>query len=1081
MSGQLARPNVDEILRGLKDFQRETVDYVFHRLYLDPDHTRRFLIADEVGLGKTLVARGLIAKAIDYLWHVDRIDIVYICSNADIARQNINRLNAGAGDSFSLPTRPTLLPIVISDLSKKKVNYISFTPGTGLDLTSGLGIIKERAVIYHLLDRAWGLSGAGPLNVLQGLAGKENFRETVHSLKKDHPIDQKLADEFGTILSSRNDLRTRFDQLCDHFSRARINIPEEQESERRKFVADIRALLAQTCIKALEPDLIILDEFQRFKYLLDDDDETGELARQLFNYSDEAGEARVLLLSATPYKMYTLTDEAGAEDHYQDFLRTLSFLQDNSNGTGDFESLLSEYRHELYRLGDGANARLPEIKKELEARLRRVMVRTERIGVSKDRDGMLTEILGQNSRLHADDLESYIALQNIGRMLEQGDLMEYWKSAPYLLSFMEDYELKSGFDDAIDSREGSGELARIISNARGLVIPWNEITSYSQIDPNNARLRGLIADTIEVGAWKLLWMPPSLPYYQPGGAFSDPGLARLTKRLVFSSWKVVPKVIATLLSYEAERLMIRSFEKDPQNPPENSPDARKRRRPLLRFTRTDERLSGMPVLGMIYPCVTFARKFDPLSFMPAEATKEGPPALGDVISLVQKRIEELLPSIIPSEQRPGPTDETWYWAAPILFDLQLEEGATRDWFASEGLAEEWQGEEGSEAEGEEESLWSAHVDKAKQLVAGEIQLGTLPQDLSHVLALMALAGPGVAALRALSRLCGGPSSLSNPAVRTSAATVGWAFLRLFNLPEATALLRGINSQEPYWERVLEYCVDGNLQSVLDEYVHILRESEGLMWKEAETVAEDVSSAACQALSLRTSTLGLDTIKLESDETISMEPKGLRARFALRLNEEKVDGTEQITRADQVRRSFNSPFWPFVLATTSIGQEGLDFHQYCHAVVHWNLPSNPVDIEQREGRIQRYKGHAIRKNVALRIGRPAVTKEFGDPWECLFSAAEQQRPADASDLIPYWVYQIEGGAKIERHVPALPLSRDMDRLNALRRSLVIYRMVFGQPRQEDLMNYLLTNVPASELLHLIEELRIDLSPPRSLTG
>jgi hypothetical protein len=46
------------------------------------------------------------------------------------------------------------------------------------------------------------------------------------------------------------------------------------------------------------------------------------------------------------------------------------------------------------------------------------------------------------------------------------------------------------------------------------------------------------------------------------------------------------------------------------------------------------------------------------------------------------------------------------------------------------------------------------------------------------------------------------------------------------------------------------------------------------------------------------------------------------------------------RALCVRRS-NSPLWPFVLATTSVGQEGLDFQQHCHAVVHWNLPSNPV--------------------------------------------------------------------------------------------------------------------------------------------
>lgn len=48
---------------------------------------------------------------------------------------------------------------------------------------------------------------------------------------------------------------------------------------------------------------------------------------------------------------------------------------------------------------------------------------------------------------------------------------------------------------------------------------------------------------------------------------------------------------------------------------------------------------------------------------------------------------------------------------------------------------------------------------------------------------------------------------------------------------------------------------------------------------------------------------------------------------------------------------------------SRSEEGLDFHRYCHAVVHWNLPSNPIDLEQREGRVHRYKGHAVRKNVA----------------------------------------------------------------------------------------------------------------------
>ncbi len=61
---------------------------------------------------------------------------------------------------------------------------------------------------------------------------------------------------------------------------------------------------------------------------------------------------------------------------------------------------------------------------------------------------------------------------------------------------------------------------------------------------------------------------------------------------------------------------------------------------------------------------------------------------------------------------------------------------------------------------------------------------------------------------------------------------------------------------------------------------------------------------------------------------------------------------------------------FVLASTSVGQEGLDFHAYCHAAMHWNLRSNPVDLEQREGRVDRYKGHALRKNVAAKHGCPS---------------------------------------------------------------------------------------------------------------
>ena len=58
--------------------------------------------------------------------------------------------------------------------------------------------------------------------------------------------------------------------------------------------------------------------------------------------------------------------------------------------------------------------------------------------------------------------------------------------------------------------------------------------------------------------WRLLWMPPSLGYYALDGPFAAPELASVTKRLVFSAWHMVPRAVASLVSYEAERRMMRA-------------------------------------------------------------------------------------------------------------------------------------------------------------------------------------------------------------------------------------------------------------------------------------------------------------------------------------------------------------------------------------------------------------------------------------------------------------------------------------------------------------------------------------------
>jgi hypothetical protein len=230
------------------------------------------------------------------------------------------------------------------------------------------------------------------------------------------------------------------------------------------------------------------------------------------------------------------------------------------------------------------------------------------------------------------------------------------------------------------------------------------------------------------------------------------------------------------------------------------------------------------------------------------------------------------------------------------------------------------------------------------------------------------------------------------------------------------------------------------------------------------------------LSLRTAQIKIDEIKKSGDGFLT-SGFNTRCRFALRFGDIQDDINNTLLRADLVRDAFNSPFRPFILASTSIGQEGLDFHGWCHAVVHWNLPYNPVDLEQREGRVHRYKGHAIRKNVAEKYGLASLSKahEGGDPWQTLFQIAAQGKSNGQNDLIPYWIFE-EGSAQIERRIPILPYSREIGKLKRLKHGLALYRLVFGQPRQEDLLLSLSQNdsLEPSDLADWL----ISLQPPET---
>lgn len=540
--------------------------------------------------------------------------------------------------------------------------------------------------------------------------------------------------------------------------------------------------------------------------------------------------------------------------------------------------------------------------------------------------------------------------------------------------------------------------------------------------------------------WRMLWMPPSLPPYRLRGAYADVNHNRLTKRLIFSAWHVVPKTIADLVSYDTERRLHKRF--NPQAV--NTQEARSAQTRPLRLDISEGRLTGLPVLTLLYPSHVLARIGAEALHDAARQAGDDPPELDTVLACAEACIRALLPADA-TQSKEGRPDEAWYWAAPILLDLMDDAPSAEAWWKRTNLAHEWtQDERESSAGG-----WLAHLDRAHEVVEGWRPDGPPPADVLSLLAEIAIAGPATSALRSLRAVSGYGETDTPVWLRDSAARIGWVYRRLFNQIETSMLIRGEygrNDPMPYWRKILRYALDGGLTAVNDEYFHVLAESTAASDQPPAIVCDRVVGTFQQAVALPPSRVEWDEINLDTGEPEIQPRRRLRTHFALRFGQADADDGGQVTHEDQVRAAFNSPFWPFVLASTSVGQEGLDFHPYCHAIAHWNLPSNPVDMEQREGRIHRYKGHAVRKNVARRHSKVGRTTNGDDRWRVMFEHAQDWHSGKSRGLVPEWVYSTADGSRIERHVPMLLLSRDARQYERLRTTLAAYRMVFGQARQ-----------------------------------
>ena len=78
-------------------------------------------------------------------------------------------------------------------------------------------------------------------------------------------------------------------------------------------------------------------------------------------------------------------------------------------------------------------------------------------------------------------------------------------------------------------------------------------------------------------------------------------------------------------------------------------------------------------------------------------------------------------------------------------------------------------------------------------------------------------------------------------------------------------------------------------------------------------------------------------------------------------------------------------------------------------------------------------------------------------------------------MPFWTFEdVDNPTRVERIVPLAPFSSENAKFKALKRSLAIYRLAFGQPRQEDLIEFL-ADVAGSSDEVILRSMQLNLAP------
>ena len=999
------------------DYQKRAIRRIVDS-YMGECTSGRFLLADEVGLGKTIIARGVIRclmcklleqeiagksgeqikNEADYYY----FNVIYICSNTNIAKQNEEKLGLGKNEDEGWTNRASCLSGKEFNSSKYEVEFqavlqdyykvygndhtyeslgrvnalktrlriLPMTQRTSIDI-KGRGKVEEREYLYRLI-RAF---SDDEIISAEASRGNEDFEKMMGLYMTKCKCDEEFNKACNIIRDSRNGDEYEIENFYNTWQ-------------------IVRKGFAEITMDWLDCGLVIMDEFQNFKEIIGQasDDEESIIRKVLEQESD--GEDRnpyVLMLSATPFRMYmsknadqdeTDTDTAGTEN--ASIYDVCRFLEKGggTNGMSVISSSLEAYKTALekYSRSDReSKENVLEKKNAFERQMGSAFTRMERINVlrelredctdAEDTDKQEIGCGGIKALLdYTNELVEYDT--GNGRYhIGTGTATAYAERIPYVLSFMNRGNKQAGGDDGykikrnFDEDVGAGKI-RYKNNSKCYILEDDFKDMSKTLGEWHGVYEKVLEYILDIESLDIDSMLKSGKYNgmtREDVLLNHPGAARLLwvpsvvgwkelkgafaehknfgKTVMFSDRVVVPRAMAWLISREVTRRLIWWILKQEQDK-----------------SITEKELQDFQ-----------------------ESAKD----------ILEQILEQILGLVAGFEENPerGNGDEGIKTVEKIF--TTSESGMFAVW-----------------------SEMGLPIKRNKEGFALRDSGGTLQMDVDS--------------------------------------------------------LR---------QSIKDYCEEGKLQYVLQELEYIGNAaylSDGHNVHEATeiyiTLYEHTKDGRLQ-------------ISRTGDNQKSAE-RPVETYYARCIGSGNDD--DKVNSISKLQAAFNSPFAPFVFATTSIGQEGLDFHNYADRMVHLSIPANPTDFEQREGRINRYNCLAVRKAVMEWYGNKEETRMCSDDIPKLLDNAFEAAKASLCEesnqklncgIIPHWLVARKKDdnklevAGIKRLVPYFYNSSMMEKYHNMLKLLQLYRSVIGQADADELLERLMVNKKEAD----VQELYVDFSP------